>query len=301
MLAVTIATAAGCGILFSLAPLVELRRADPLQALQADGRRAGGSIHYRMRSALVLVQIAMSVVLLVGAALMLRSFAALQRVNPGFRSEGTLTFRMALGPRYQAPEAFNAFGRQLEAALASLPGVKGVGALSHVPYDTVPNWGGPYLSRIDQDESTAVMADNRAVTPRLLETIGVELIDGRFFTEDDDQRRDLVVIVDDQLARRSWPGRSAVGQRIASDPFSTGHPRAWATVIGVVRHLRHRTLLEDLNDQLYLSERQVRRNPVAYFVRVAGDPQPSPRRSSGRLLRWIPSCRFPTSARSTIT
>ena len=272
VLAVTIATAAGCGILFSLAPLVELRRADPLHALQADGRRAGGSIHYRMRSALVLVQIAMSVVLLVGAALMLRSFAALQRVNPGFRSEGTLTFRMALGPRYQAPEAFNAFGRQLEAALASLPGVKGVGALSHVPYDTVPNWGGPYLSRIDQDESTAVMADNRAVTPGLLETIGMELVDGRFFTEDDDQRRDLVVIVDDQLARRSWPGRSAVGQRIASDPFSTGHPRVWATVIGVVRHLRHRTLLEDLNDQLYFSERQVRRNPVAYFVRVAGDP-----------------------------
>jgi len=212
------------------------------------------------------------VVLLVGAALMLRSFAALQRVNPGFRSEGTLTFRLALGPRYEAAETFNAFGRQLQASLGSLPGVTGVGAFSHVPYDTAPNWGGPYLSRIDQDESTALMADNRAVSPGLLETIGVQLIDGRFFTEDDDQRRDLVVIVDDQLARRSWPGQSAVGKRVASDPFSTGHARAWATVIGVIRHLRHRTLLEDLNDQIYFSERQVRRNPVAYFVRVGGDP-----------------------------
>jgi hypothetical protein len=82
VLAVTIATAAGCGIMFSLAPLVELRRADPLHALQADGRRAGGSIHYRMRSALVLVQIAMSVVLLVGAALMLRSFGRLAASQP---------------------------------------------------------------------------------------------------------------------------------------------------------------------------------------------------------------------------
>jgi predicted permease len=272
VLVVTIATAAGCGILFSLAPLVELRRTDPRQALQSDGRRAGGSIHYRLRTGLVLAQIAMSVVLLVGAALMLRSFAALQRVNAGFRSEKTLTFRLALSPRYQAPEAFNAFGRQLQASLASLPGVQSVGAFSHIPYDTVPNWGGPYLSRVDQEESTAVMADNRAVTPGLFETIGVELIDGRFFTEDDDQRHDLVVVVDDQLARRSWPGQSAVGQRVASDPFSTGHPRAWATVIGVIRHLRHRTLLEDLNDQIYFSERQVQRNPIAYFVRVAGDP-----------------------------
>jgi putative ABC transport system permease protein len=272
VLAVTIATAAGCGILFSLAPLVELRRVDPLLALQSDGRRAGGSLHYRMRSALVLIQIAMSVVLLVGAALMLRSFAALQHVNPGFRSDGTLTFRLALGQRYQTPEAFNAFGRQLQASLLSLPGIKGAGAFSHVPYDTVPNWGGPYLLRRGQDESTAVMADNRAVTPGLLQTIGVELIEGRFFTEDDDQRRDMVVIVDDHLARRSWPGQSAVGQQLASDPFSTGHPRVWATVVGVIRHLRHRTLLDDLNDQIYFSERQVRRNPVAYFVRVAGDP-----------------------------
>jgi len=272
VLAVSIATAAGCGVLFSLAPLVELRRADPLLALQNDGRRSGGSIHYRMRSALVLVQIAMSVVLLVGATLMLRSFAALQRVDPGFRSASTLTFRLALSSRHQAPEAFNAFGRQLQNSLASLPGVTGVGAFSHVPYDSAPNWGGPYISRVDQDESTAVMADNRAVSPGLLEALGVQLLEGRFFTEADDQRTDMAVIVDDQLARRSWPGRSAVGQRIASDPFSTGRARQWATVVGVIRHLRHRTLLEDLNDQIYFSERQVRRNPVAYFVRVAGDP-----------------------------
>jgi putative ABC transport system permease protein len=272
VLAVTIGTAAACGILFSLAPLVELRRADPLLALQADGRRAGGSIHYRIRSMLVLAQIAMSVVLLVGAALMLRSFLALQHVNPGFRSGGTLTFRLALSQRYQPADAFNAFGRQLQASLRSLPGVNSVGALSHVPYDTAPNWGGPYISRVDQDESTAAMADNRAASPGLLETIGAELIEGRFFTEDDDERRDMVVVVDDQLARRSWPGRPAIGQRVASDPFSTGHPRVWATVIGVIRHLRHRTLLEDLNDQIYFSERQVRRNPIAYFVHVAGGP-----------------------------
>ena len=84
------------------------------------------------------------------------------------------------------------------------------------------------------------------------------------FTEDDDQRAPPVVIVDDQLARRAWPGQSAIGKRIASDPASTGRAVYWATVVGVVRHLRHRSLIEDLGDQVYFAERQVQRNPMAY-------------------------------------
>ena len=268
VLGVTLATSVAWGVLFSLAPLVELFKTDPIAAVQHDGRRTGGSLRTRTRSALVVLQIALGVVLLVGAALMLRSFLAAQRVDPGFRADGVTIFRVSLpGPRYGTAEKFNGFGRQLQAALAALPGVTAAGSLSHVPYDNVPNWGGPYLSRPRQEESTAVMADNRAVSPGLFETIGVRLVDGRFFSEDDDQRRDNVVIVDDQLARRSWPGQSAIGQRIASDPFSTGHPAVWATVVGVVRHLRHRSALEDLNDQIYFAERQVQRNPMAFFIR----------------------------------
>ncbi len=271
VLAVTTATSILWAMLFSVAPLTELLRTDPIAAMREDGRRVAGSIRYRTRASLVAVQIALSVVLLVGAALMLRSFAAVQRVEPGFRADQILTFRLALSRRYTTPEAFNAFSRRVLSALSQIPGVRGVGALSHVPYDNLPNWGGPYLSRPGQEESTAVMADNRAVTPGLFETLGVQLVAGRFFTEDDDARREPVVIVDDQLARRAWPGQSAIGQRIASDPFATGHPAVWSTVIGVVRHLRHRTVLEDLGDQIYYSERQVLRDPMAYFVR-GGDP-----------------------------
>jgi putative ABC transport system permease protein len=276
VLAFTVATSAAWGVLVSLAPLVELFRTDAMATLRRDGRRAAGSVHYRMRSALVVVQIALGVVLLVGAALMLRSFFALQRVDAGFRADRITTFRIALpGQRYRSAEQFNAFSRQLQAMLAALPGVSSAGAFSHVPYDNVPNWGGPYLSRPGQEESAAVMADNRAVTPGLFEAIGAQLVEGRFFTEDDDQRRESVVIVDDQLARRSWPGQSAIGQRVASDPFSTGHPVVWSTVVGVVRHLRHRSPLEDLGDQIYFAERQVQRNPMAYFLR-GGDPTTLP-------------------------
>src|SRR6185295_14512324 len=126
------------------------------------------------------------------------------------------------------------------------------------------------------------------------------LVAGRRFTEDDDQRAQPVVIVDDQLARRAWPGESAIGKRIAADPFSTGHSVYWATVVGVVGHLRHRSLLEDLGDQVYFAERQVLRDPMAYVVRTAGDatalPAPA-RRSASRRSSRRPSRRWRSRSR----
>ena len=272
VLAFTAAIACLWGVLFSLAPVAEVFRASITEALQQDGRRSSGGVHYRTRSALVVLQIALSVVLVVGAALMTRSFVELQRVDPGFRSDNMLTFRISLPGRYGTPPAINAFGRRLLSELAALPGATGVGSVSHLPYDNLPNWGGPYIRTPGEDDSVAPMADNRAVTPGFFETAGVRLVEGRFFTEDDDERAQPVVIVDDQLARRAWPGESAIGKRIASDPFSTGHSVYWATVVGVVGHLRHRSLLEDLGDQVYFAERQVLRNPMAYVVRTSGDP-----------------------------
>ena len=270
VLAFTVGIAGVWGVLFSLAPVGEVFRASLAEALQHDGRRTTGGIHHRTRSVLVVLQIALSVVLLVGAALMTRSFVELQRVDPGFSSDHRLSFRIALPGR--PPAAFIEFGRRLQIELAALPGVTGVGSVSHLPYDNLPNWGGPYITRPGEDDSTAPMADNRAVTPGFFEAVGAHLVDGRFFTDDDDPRAQPVVIVDEQLARRAWPGQRAIGRRIASDPFSTGHAVYWATVVGVVRHLRHRSLLEDLGDQVYFAERQVLRNPMAYVVRTSGDP-----------------------------
>ena len=270
VLAFTVAIASIWGVLFSLAPAAEVFRASLAEALQHDGRRTTGGIHHRARSVLVVLQIALSVVLLVGAALMTRSFIALQRVDPGFSSDHRLSFRIALSGR--SPDAFIEFGRRLQIELAALPGVTGAGSVSHLPYDNLPNWGGPYITRPGEDDSTAPMADNRAVTPGFFEAVGAHLVEGRFFTEDDDPRAQPVVIVDEQLARHAWPGQSAIGKRVASDPFSTGHAVYWATVVGVVRHLRHRSLLEDLGDQVYFAERQVLRNPMAYVVRTTGDP-----------------------------
>ncbi len=273
VLAFTIVTSVIWGLLFSLAPVAEATRTDVSVALQQDGRRAGGAIHHRIRSALVVLQIALSVVLVVGASLLVRTFLGVRRVDPGFRSEHVLSLKISLpGGRYGDPQRFNEFGRRLQTELATLPSVTGVGSVSHMPYDNVPNWGGPYLSRRGQDESQAPFADNRAVSPGYFETVGAQLVEGRFFTEADDERQSPVVIVDDQLANRSWPGESAIGKEIVADPFVTGHPVFRATVVGVIRHVRHRSLLENLTDQVFFAERQVQRNPMAYVVRTRGDP-----------------------------
>jgi predicted permease len=273
VLAFTLLTSAVWGTLFSLAPASVALRTDLTEVLQRQGRRSGGEIHFNVRSALVVAQIALSVVLLVGTALMVRTFLAIQRVDPGFHSEQTLTFKVSpSGARYGSLDSYNAFARSLQVELAKLPGIRGVGTVSHIPYDNVPNWGGPYVTERGADESKAPFADNRAVSPGFFETVGARLVDGRFFNEGDDDQVQPVVIVDDQLAKRAWPGRSAVGQQIAADPFSTGHPVYWATVVGVVGHLRHRSLLENLGDQVYFAERQVQRNPLIVVVRTGADP-----------------------------
>jgi putative ABC transport system permease protein len=117
-----------------------------------DGRRTTGGIHARTRSVLVVLQIALSVVLLVSAALMTRSFLALQLVDPGFRSDHLLSFRIAwpgatLDPqnRFRSRDAFNEFGRRLQAELAAQPGVTGVGGVSHLPYDNLRTGAAPTL------------------------------------------------------------------------------------------------------------------------------------------------------------
>jgi putative ABC transport system permease protein len=116
---------------------------------------------------------------------------------------------------------------------------------------------------------SAPNADYRTITPGLFEMLGVRLVEGRFFTEAD---RRPVVIVDERLARRQWPGRSAVSQEVLVDPESNGEPTVKATVVGVVAHLRLRSLVADLTEQVFFPQPAVLRNPMAYVVQSDRDP-----------------------------
>ena len=259
--------------LLSLAPLTEIFKAELAPSLQRQARPGSGPVRYRARAALVVVQIALGVVLLASATLLVRAFARVQQVNPGFSSAGVLTFRVALPfSRYRPPSAFNTFSREIEQRIAAIPGVTAIGAISHLPFDDLPNWGGGYLPETVADPSTAASADYRTITPGLFNALNVRPIDGRGFTEADQDGRNPVVVIDDHLAQRLWPGARAVGQRILVDPGSQGVPTQKATVIGVVPHLRLRSLVADLTEQVFFPERLVLRNPMAYVVRSDRDP-----------------------------
>ncbi|HET7292524.1 MAG TPA: ADOP family duplicated permease [Vicinamibacteria bacterium] len=270
VLAVTSALAMLWGLLFALAPLREHARANPVALLagaRGEERRVGASV----RAGLVIAQVALTLVLLVASGLLARSFARIQAIDPGFRAAGVLTFRVpSATPRHASPEAREELAHSLGARLRALPSVTSVGAVSHLPYDSIPNWGGPFSP--DPDTGQALPnADYRSVSPGFFEAAGVTLLEGRDFTDDDRAGSEPVAVVDDRLAARAWPGRSALGQRLRVDPFSTGAASVWVRVVGVVRHVRHRSLIEALNEQVYFPLGQAFRNPVAYLVRSSAD------------------------------
>ena len=269
----TFGTALVWGALVSMAPFTEIFRSDLLTELQRATRQGAIALRYGLRRVLVVAQVAMSVVLLVCAALLLRTFQRVQGVDPGFDAEGALTFRVAIPmQRYRPLDGFNTFARSLDQALRSIPGVTGVGAISHLPYDDLPNWGTPYLADAAIDDSNAPNADARAVTPELMRTMGMRLVEGRFFTEADQPGSAPVIIVDDQLAAHMWRGRTALGQHLGVDPGSTGRPTVNMTVVGVVKHVRLRSLVADLTDQIFFPQRATLRNPMAYVVRSTREP-----------------------------
>ena len=265
------------GLILSLAPLSQVLSVKLPASLRTDGtclaealaRRRGSPSGHRVRSILITAQIAMSVVLVIGALLLVRTFIKIQTADVGFSGDGIYSFRLAA--RTPTRDQALAFARQLQASLSSLPGAIGAASISHAPYDHVPNWGGPYLWEASADSSTAPQADYRALSPGALELLGIRLIEGRSFTEDDDVRSQPVLIVDSRVASRAWPGQSALGRRLCVDGFVTGKPNQCATVIGVVAHVRHRSPVEEVRDQVYFPQRQIGRNPAVYIVKTAGD------------------------------
>jgi predicted permease len=257
------------GALLSLAPLTEVWRVRLANAIRVDAARSGTHMPSRLRTLLITGQVAMSAVLVIGALLLVRTVENVQVLDPGFRDDRVQTFRLAV--RAPSRDRALAFSRQLQGALSTLPGSRGAASISHAPYDHVPNWGGPYLAEKGADPSTAPQADYRSLSPGALELLGIRLVEGRSFSEADDPTSQPVVIVDDRLARRTWPGQSAIGKHIGVDTFVTGKAEIEATVVGVVNHVRHRNPIAEVREQIYFPQRQAMRNPAVWLVKAESD------------------------------
>jgi putative ABC transport system permease protein len=271
VLAYTALAAVVSAFLFGLVPALQASRPHFSQLLKDRGHSSGSRAQKLFRSGLVVAQVALSVVLLIGAGLMVRSFVAMQRVELGYRPEGLLTFNLSLpGNRYPDPQKL-VFFRDFAERLRALPGVTQVSAATPIPLLDVQATGryGPPAAL--GDESLYGQADYRTVLPGYFETMGTRLVEGRVFDESDFRDSALVVVIDEKLAGLVWPGRSAVGERMLIRA-TTLDPQ-FVQVIGVVEHQHAKGIGAEGPETVYLHNTYVgTQGNLHWVVRTTTDP-----------------------------
>jgi predicted permease len=257
------------GILFGLAPMFQAQRVNANEALKQSARIAGG-MPSRMRSGLVVGQMAIALVLLIGAGLMARSLWTLLRVSPGFRTEHILTARLSLSrSRYPDARRVAAFQHELLERVRDAPGVQSAGLAAYLPMSGTDNgWGFVIEGRPALRTGEYNLAKYRPVSAGYFETIGIPLLRGRGLVAADDADAPLVVVINDSLARRYWGQENPVGQRLQFGPPT------WRTVIGVVGDVRHEGLDAESKPEMYVPFAQAPNNEArtTVVIRTVVDP-----------------------------
>ena len=272
-LAFTVVIAAGTGAVFALIPAVQGSRGMSAESLKggARGSTAGGG-RLRLRRALVTAEVALSLLLLVGAGLLIKSFMRLQQVDGGFDPQDVLTMQVALPQaRYSTPEQIRSFFRELSSRVAVIPGVSTVGAVSVLPLSGAGTSGTVTLDNPAVDPESPPEADQRIATPGYFEAMGIRVIRGRAFEEADNETAAPVAIIDETLAEKFWPNEDPIGRRIKRGGQQSTSP--WTTIVGVVRHVRYRTLEEPSRVQVYWPHAQVPSFFMSLTVKTGLDPQ----------------------------
>ncbi|HSR67304.1 MAG TPA: ADOP family duplicated permease [Acidobacteriota bacterium] len=246
------AVSLAAALVFGLAPLLQISLKRLARNLAGDarsgGRRRG---EMRLRQGLVAAQVALALMLTVGCGLMLRSLLHLQAVDSGFQGRDVLTLAISL-PSAKYPERRQqvAFFERLEQAFAAVPGVDSVGAVSRLPFSHT-NMSGGVTIEDPASEPGPVKYElaRRHATPGYFAAMGIELVEGRLFDSRDQSDSAPVALIDDRLAQRLWPGQSVLGRRLHRGGLQTERP--WRTIVGVVRHVKHRGLDVEGREQVY--------------------------------------------------
>jgi putative ABC transport system permease protein len=259
-------------LLFGAVPLIEWRGRKRLVITLAG--RDSSLPPPRARRMLVVAEVALSVVLLIGAGLLGRTFLNMLAIDPGYASDDVLTFQLTLPlERYGSVPALARFTRQIEDAMHAIPGVTSAGVVNQVPLDnSVPNGSSGYWTRETAEKRDPPIVDSRLVTPGYLAALGIRVVSGRSFTTADDETQPLVLMVDETLAQRAWPGRDAIGQELGLQLWSpAGFQLRWGRVVGVVHPVRHHRLTADVREEVFVPFAQAPRTQMAVVVRSAVD------------------------------
>jgi putative ABC transport system permease protein len=258
------------GLLFGFMPALRAYAMGIASGMR-DGAR-GSLSHRRLNSALVAVQFALSLVLLIGAGLLLKSFQRLESVNLGFNAENTLTMVATL-PRakYDNEEKALRFYDGAIERLRNAPGITAVGLTTNLPFGDVGSVDGFIVEGQEPPEggniSQTEQAEMQSVTPGTFQALGLPILQGRDFHHSDTSDTPPVAIIDEPLARRYWPAGDAVGKRI-----QTTGDRVWMTIIGVAGGIKHVNLAEEKQPHMYFAMAQFTAPRASFVVRTAGPP-----------------------------
>ena len=256
------------GPLVGLLPALQLSRGGLAAVLRGAGRGTfGGRRGSRLRDVLTVVEVAVSLMLLLGAGLMLKSFLRLAEVDPGFRTEGVAAVQLFVyGERYQESAQQMAFFDRLLEEIEALPSVGSAGLTNSLPLSAIQ--GGSVPVRVQgRTEEEGRQADYRIVNPTLFETLGQSLVTGRDFTEQDRKGAPEVALLNQRAAELYFPGESPLGREISVNDGQT-----WWTVVGVVGNVRADALETEPPAEVYRPFRQSITGSIAVVARSAGDP-----------------------------
>ncbi len=260
------------GVLFGLAPAVRGVRGSLQQAIKQGGRVSPSRASRRLGDTLVITQIALSLVLLAGAMLLVRSFKNLTSTDPGFVADRVVSATVSLpDSRYVDDNQTRAFYSHLMERLPHIPGVESAALCQVVPFS---GGGGGYAFTVEgyipaRDEP-ARDAWRRSVTPNYFDTLGIKLLRGRVFESSDTPTTPLVAIIDEKLARHYWIGGDPLGKRIKLGGQTSNAP--WLTVVGVVRSVKNRRLDEDPKYYIYQPFSQWPRRETSIVARTSTEP-----------------------------
>ena len=278
VVAVSIGLAMMSGVLIALLPLADVFRTNLSSVLHEDGRSGtGGETARRTRQGLVALQVGMAFALLVGAGLLLASFRQLMQVNPGYRTQGVV-MATVVPPRINDAQLRSFETRALE-AVRQLPQVTAAAVTDTVPFSGNYNDNVVMAEGYQMQPGESIVSPRRVtVSPGFFSTMEIGLVGGRFFTDGDNEKAPGVVIVDELLARKFWPGRDPVGLRMrypqdAADLMKVDEKTKWMRVVGVVKNVRVEDLAGKVNTvgTYYLAYAQSPQQGIAFVVRTDGD------------------------------
>ena len=296
VLVFTLAIAALSGLLFGTLPALRLADLDLQHSLKGPATgcvTAGGARGARTRQSVVIAELALAVVLLVGAGLLVRSFARLQQVSPGFSATNVLTMELTLtGRKYPDGATVGEAYRRFVDRLAAIPGVAAAGAISALPLSQMMAWGPVSIEgRQASGGSGFLNVDQRVVSGKYFEAMQIPLIEGRLFTPQDLRTSPRVVLVDARMAAEVWPGESPLGKRLRTGGMDARPDAPWLTVVGVVGHIKQDALDADSRMALYYPHLQSPTRSMNVVLRSSAVPStvvPIARRALAELDADLP-------------